>query len=296
MGVFCVCVVRDEADIIRHTLDAALGWAEGIYIVDNGSTDGTWELLQTYAERFPKVVLLERELGPYRHSLWGEIANRFLINASARDWWCRLDADEIYVDDPRDFLSRIPAREKIVWSLSIQYYFTDIDVAAYERNPTSYTKRWHPGRLRYYQANWSEPRFVRHVLGRRWEGAWPEGFYEMRSARKRIRLKHFQYRSPPQIQHRLRLRLSTGAKAFRHEKTEGWLTKGLTPADLVWPDAPASDEELWRSRIVRATALDRNDENNQPHVNPRLLPAMWGRPSLLRRAIGRISSLSKPFR
>jgi glycosyltransferase involved in cell wall biosynthesis len=292
MNIFCVCTVRDEVDVVGYCLDAALNWARAVYVCDNGSTDGTWELLQDYARRFPQIVLVERELGPYRNSLRGEMANRFLAEARAGDWWCRLDADEIYVDEPREFLARVPAAEKIVWSVSIHYYFTDVDLAAYERDPALYREQWKPKRPRFYQANWTEPRFVRHIPGVRWTDAWPEGFYEMRSARNRIRLRHFQYRSPPQIQHRLRLRLQSGDKAFRHEKSQGWLTKGLRPEDLVWPDPPRNEGELWRNRIVRASALDEDDGSGHLRVDPALLPSMWGRPSLWKRALGRFAALS----
>lgn len=284
MNIRCICLVRDEVDVLGHTLDGALRWAHTIYVIDNGSSDGSWELLQAYTKRYPQVVLVGRDYGGFRNSLRGEVVNSVIRDAKKGDWWCRLDADEIYVDNPREFLPRIAPPEKIVWSVSIQYYFTDVDLAAYERDPSEYVERWKPERLRFYQANWSEPRFVRHVPGMEWSDEWPRGFYQMRAARERIRLRHYQYRSPPQIEQRLRLRLQT-AKGFQHEKTQGWLVGGLRKEDLAFPDVAVTDPEPWRSRVIRAVALDQDDGKGEYRLDWALLPRMWGRESLLRRAL-----------
>jgi len=288
MNIHCLCIVRDEIDVLKHTLEAALEWARIIYVSDNGSTDGTWELLQDYGSRHPKIVLTERELGPYREAVWAEMANEFATEAREDDWWCRLDADEIYIDDPRQVLARVPPREKIVWSASVQYYFTDVDLAAYRRNPRRFTEEWDPSLLRHYSANWSEPRFVRHDPGVDWSGTWPENFYQLRSARRRIRLRHYQYRSPPQIQRRMSLRLRSPEKMFRHEKTKGWLTGGLSQEDLVWPNTTQAEEDLWRTRIVRADALDYDDGESALRIDQKRLPRMWGRPTFIQKAVGRI--------
>ena len=42
-------IVKNEFDIIRSVLSAAEEWANKIYIVDNGSTDGTWEAILSMA-------------------------------------------------------------------------------------------------------------------------------------------------------------------------------------------------------------------------------------------------------
>jgi len=285
LNIFCLCLIRDEVDIIEHTLDAALDWARAIFICDNGSTDGTWEILQDYSRRHPQVVLAEREMGVYSHSLWGRLANEHLSEATNGDWWCRLDADEIYIDDPRAFLARIAPCYQVVFSASVHYYFTDRDLASYERDAVPYTEQWSPDQLRYYLTNWSEERFVRHVPGVRWEGGWPAGFWQMWSARKRIRLRHFQYRSPPQIQRRLQTRLTNNEGFFVHERKDEWIPRGLRQEDLMWPGQPPTVQDLWRTRIVKADALhfDAGDDGHV-RVDAKLLPAMWGHRPLVKRA------------
>ncbi len=285
MKIHCLCLVRDEADILGHTLDAALAWAHGIYVLDNGSTDGTWELLQDYARRYPQVVLVGREYGPYRTALWGQIANQFTGDAEPGDWWCRLDADELYVDDPREFLASIEPHDQLVFATSIHYYFTDIDLAAYEQDPSRYVDEWQPERMRFYLANWSEPRFVRHTPGVRWTDEWPPGVWEMRPAPKRIRLRHFQYRSPPQIERRIHTRTTrTQRGRFLHEKTNLWIPIGLREADLAFPGI-ATDGEVWRTRVVRAEALDRDDGSGAFRIKEELLPPLWTGPARARQSL-----------
>ena len=45
--IHCIMLTKNEADVIACCLQAALKWADFIYIYDNYSTDGTWEILQS---------------------------------------------------------------------------------------------------------------------------------------------------------------------------------------------------------------------------------------------------------
>lgn len=290
MKIHCICVLRDEADVVRHTLDAATGWAHAIYVLDNGSTDGTWELLQEYAARSPQVVLVGREFGHFRNALRGRVANAVRASASEGDWWCRLDADEIYVDDPRALLARVGSRYQIVNSLSIDYLFTDEDLVAYEADPGAYTERWEPGRQRHYLAYWSEPRFIRHFPSREWVGAWPSGWKSMRVAPERVRIRHYQYRSPPQIDRRLGTRVSnTEAGAFPHEKAPVWNPTGRL-SDLLFRGGGVGGEP-WRTRVVRASALHRDTGEDDYRIEwDRLPPLRVGRP-LAQRVVERVRRL-----
>lgn len=56
MRIYSLCLVKDEADIIEYTLSRAAEWSHRIFVMDNGSTDGTWELVQRLARRLPGIV------------------------------------------------------------------------------------------------------------------------------------------------------------------------------------------------------------------------------------------------
>jgi glycosyltransferase involved in cell wall biosynthesis len=293
MRVHCICVVRDEADILPFTLDSALRWAESIYVLDNGSTDGTWEILQDYAHRDPRLVLAGRDEGIFRNGMRGEVANRFLHRAADGDWWCRLDADELYVGDPREVLNRTPAEFGLVYKASIEYFFTDVDLATYEADPTAYVATWAPERLRFYRAWWSEIRFVRHKPGVCWDGAWPKGVKNLRGSPERVLVRHYQYRNPAQIERRLRDRIDrTEERAFRHEKVTEWNPLG-TEADLVFPRIASPGQPLWRSRVYRAGALHRDDGDGLYEIDWEVLPPVQPGRTRLARLVDRAKTLRK---
>ena len=53
MKIHGLCVVKNEADIIEQTLRSAATWCDWIYVLDNGSSDGTWEKVQRLARGLP---------------------------------------------------------------------------------------------------------------------------------------------------------------------------------------------------------------------------------------------------
>jgi hypothetical protein len=296
VNIHCICLVRDEVDILPHTLRAALDWADTIYACDNGSTDGTWELLQDFARDHPQVVLAGRNFEVYRNSMVADVANRFLANAGGGDWWCRLDADEIYAEDPRGFLRGLGNRVHAVEAVIVNYYFTEIELAAYDADPTSYLAEWTPSRPRHYLSNWSELRFVRHQPGVLWDDRWPRGIWDLRPAPQRILMRHYEYRSPPQIQRRIYNRVArTEPASFSHEKMKRWVPLGLEDGDLAFPGLDGTDHDLWRSRVVRSAALSRDDGNRPLEIDWDLLPPPWKPHPIRRRAQRYLKSLVGRF-
>ena len=56
MKIHGLMVIRDEDDIIAESLASLLEWIDGIYILDMGSTDMTWEIVNDIAQREKRVV------------------------------------------------------------------------------------------------------------------------------------------------------------------------------------------------------------------------------------------------
>lgn len=234
MKIFASCVIKNEADIIEETLKAASTWADRIFVLDNGSTDGTWEKIQSLGNDI--IVPWKQDDKPFQESRRAEAFNAFRHEARNGDWWCRLDSDEFYVDDPRVFLAKIPRWQHIVWGISIEYYLTqqnlkEIDFSA----PTGEILP----KLHYYRAENSELRFFRHRDGLVWneDEGWPRHLGI--PARERIRYKHYKYRSPQQIQQRTRTRLESIAKGFaarEHWQIPRWEDQISSVEDLDFDD------------------------------------------------------------
>jgi glycosyltransferase involved in cell wall biosynthesis len=254
-------MVKNESDIITQTLKHAAKWSDFIYVYDNGSTDGTWERVINFAKENKQIIPYKQESKPYAESLRSEAFNHYRGNSSDGDWWCQLDADEIYIDDPRLFLSKVPRKYEIVWAASFEYYFTDKDLDLYKQSPSLYADDvLIEDKCRYYVNNWSEPRFFKYKKKLIWEqnlvnnvGRMPDGVNI--SYTERIRLRHYQYRSPQQIQKRLDTRIQAMQDGiFLHEMRKDWKEKIENNNDAT--NFSYDKEYLpqsWEERVVEAS-------------------------------------------
>jgi hypothetical protein len=89
-----ISMVRNEADVVQLSVlhHLAIG-CDNVFVVDNGSTDGTMSVLRRLAHAYP--VLWTRDEGPYRQS---EVMTA-LAQDAARDgaeWVVPFDADEFW--------------------------------------------------------------------------------------------------------------------------------------------------------------------------------------------------------
>jgi len=214
--IFGLCLVKNEEDIVGESFTKALRWCDRIFVFDTGSEDRTWETVLELSKKYPGIVPYKKETRAFRDELRGEVFNHYRQCAQQGDWWCRLDADEIYIDDPASFLRNLKKTDQVVYSLSHQYYFTGKELEDYQEDKKGFLGTEAEKRLRHYRCNHSEIRFFRHRSRLVWQGgSWPRHLGLV--SRKRIRLKHLQYRSPEQIQKRLETRkvaIEQGYKIF----------------------------------------------------------------------------------
>lgn len=242
MKIFGNCLVKNEADMIVETLTHAARWCDRMFVFDNGSTDGTWEKVLDLARREPRVVPFKSAAVPYRDSLRMETFNRYRHECADGDWWCKLDADELYYDDPREFLAAVPHRHHVVWGVNFQFYFTDEDAARWEKNPQFYPPHAPAEQaLRHYRCDYSEVRFFRYRPGLVWNtGSAPRHLGVVHP--RRIRFKHYQYRSPEQINLRLKTRqqaMAEGCGTFQGYNNEtDWRQKVVPAATCHSMDRP----------------------------------------------------------
>lgn len=253
MRIFGNCLVKNEADIIEESLGKAAGWCDRIFVFDNGSTDGTWEKVLRLARREPRVVPFKQDAVPYRDSLRLDTFNHYRAECTDGDWWCKLDADELYYDNPRQFLEAVPRRHHVVWGVNFQFYFTDEDAARWEKDPTSFPPHAPAEQaLRYYRCEYSEVRFFRYRPGLVWnQGSAPRHLGVVHP--RRIRFQHYQYRSPAQINLRLKTRqqaIASGCGTF-----QGYC-----------------DETDWRQKVVPRATCHSLDDPNPLQIEEALLP------------------------
>jgi len=229
--IHAICVVKNEVDIIAACLRSAEQWADRIIVYDNKSDDGTWEVVKGLANA--RIIPWKQDGKVFQESIRAEVFNNFKAQASPGDWWCRLDADEFYVEDPKIFLARVPWPYHVVWGIAAEFYLTEADLGKGFLAPIENRLE----ALRYYRVENSEPRFFRHRKGLRWpmNTGWPVHMGPV--WRERILYKHYKYRSAEQTQKRLDTRREAVARGF-----PGW-DHAIAPS--------------WRDKIQESSSLKR---------------------------------------
>lgn len=227
MKLNAICIIKNEADIILETLNNALRFCDNIYVFDNGSTDGSWELICEKAMNDKRVVIAVHTDETYRNQFRNRVYNMFHHHFLESDWWYILDADEILTEDPRPMLVKAMQRGKNqmrVWQA--QFYFTNVDLDVYDQENKALTVS---ERRRYYRINWREPRFFRNSPSEKW----PENIsgkvppFCQKLYRPSPICRHYAERTPEQIKIRREIRLNN-PYSFLHVKNKSdddWLKR-----------------------------------------------------------------------
>jgi len=297
--IHSICMVKNESDIIAQTLKYASKWSDYIYVYDNGSTDGTWEKVVNLSKEYAQIIPYKQDNQPFADSLRSEPFNYYRTNSSNGDWWCKLDADEIYIDNPREFLCKIPKQYELVWSASFEYYFTDKDLVVYNQQPSLYSDDIPvEDKCRYYINDWSEPRFFRYKKSLVWEKSLVRSEAPMPSGigasyTKRIKLKHFQYRSPQQIQKRLDTRIEAMQNGvFLHEKRKDWKKKLENNENNNNVINFSFDKDYlpqsWEERVVDASKFLYDSRDGNYVIDEEALPKIPIPPSIYSKFISKI--------
>ncbi|NDL62324.1 glycosyltransferase family 2 protein [Acerihabitans arboris] len=278
MKIFAICMVKDEVDILQRSLESALKWADKIVLIDHNSTDGTWELINEKFRYWDKIEVFGQVTDDFQDGLRSRAYNKYKNLIEEGDWLCRLDSDEFYIDSPRDFLAKVDKYYDVVHCASFQYYFTESDVVAYNNNPDLYKNGACVDTLKYFACNSSEARFVRN-RNTKWNDfmLWPQARFPHLIWKNHIRLKHFQYRYPEQIQHRLDLRSAKVAgNQFSHEIRDDWNQRIDSRQRINRAQSRNRTNQHWDERIVNSSKLLFDDGMNGYIVNTDLLDPIRG--------------------
>lgn len=214
-NLYAICIVKNEADIVTFTLTHASRFCKAIFVLDNGSTDGTWERIITLGNHNQKIIPFGKKICRYGVGLRGYVYNRVCRQFKPDDWLLILDSDEFLENDPKpdiDFCERHAF--ELIFTLQAQFYITprDVDkqwcqnghdaIDSFEVLPA------------HFQINWSEPRLFKYSSLLTWSDmdeqgnptqiSYPAGLGQ-RSPKKLVN-RHYQYRSLPQMKQRLALR------------------------------------------------------------------------------------------
>lgn len=246
MKLYAICLVKNEDDIIAQTLTYATRHCDKIFVIDNGSTDTTWDLVRDLSQRDPRIIPFEQTHLPYNDALRARVYNQVHQELDEDDWWMILDSDEFMAENPKELIEKANRdAADIIRSWIIQFYFTEKDLAEWEGERDSRDKPIFE-RRRHYLINWQESRLFRNQRGPAWDVAInsnvPNGL--KRVWRRRILNRHYQFRDPEQIEKRLQLRF--GHPMFHaHVKSADWRASIMDSRKLNYH----RDGEPWQFRL-----------------------------------------------
>lgn len=141
MSVAALMLVKDEEDIIRATLDNLSYHVDHVYVLDNMSTDSTWDILLEYQREAGEDFLTldsDLEIGYWQAKKTTRLARRAM--ADGHSWVLPCDADECWyvsADISRPiarFLEGLAPDVHIIWAELYNHLPSDKDDPE-ERNP-----------------------------------------------------------------------------------------------------------------------------------------------------------------
>ena len=204
-------VLRDEGDVVRESLTHLLTWIDALYVQDTGSTDDTWDVVNEFAAKDPRVVPFGREPIVFTDNVRSVMFDRYRDRFDPGDWVLKVDADEFHhVPPPRFVRERLRAGDTAV---HLQWYYfrlTAAEVADYESGRVDVLEdRRRPvaERRRFYKVSrYTEPRMFKYRRSMRWAERSSFPFNAGFVARERMPIRHYPHRDPLQMQRRFRLR------------------------------------------------------------------------------------------
>jgi Glycosyl transferase family 2 len=155
--VIGVTMVRDEIDIIASTLHHIAGEVDHIVVADNGSTDGTRDILSDLANDLPLTIIDDPDPAYYQSRKMTNLGN--MAHEQGARWIIPFDADELWLSDGRVGTDLMSLDESIrVHDVALYNHFpSSIDPAGTnpfitirwrQRKPATLPKiavRWTPG-------------------------------------------------------------------------------------------------------------------------------------------------------
>lgn len=153
MRIYGITRVKDEADVIRATIEHMLGQVDNLIVQDNNSSDGTWEILHELVEQHGTnrlVVFFDPEVAYYQAGAMTHLAS--VARGWGAEWIVPFDADELWVaaggGTVRDWLEHMDPEVAIVEADLYDHVVTAEDDRE-ERDPTWRIgfRRQHPAPL-----------------------------------------------------------------------------------------------------------------------------------------------------
>lgn len=103
LQIFGVCFVKNEDDIIADSVTHAAQFCDKVFIVDNASTDRTWDIVKGLD--LENVIPVCSKDFVFRDHLRLRFMETKKEELGLDNWWYMFDADEFLIQDPFDAIA-----------------------------------------------------------------------------------------------------------------------------------------------------------------------------------------------
>ncbi len=152
LKIQAIVTCYNEEDIVEHTIEYLVEQGIYVHIVDNWSTDGSWDIVQKYVQ-ISRFVTSEKFPvdGPSETYDWGNILRRVqeiaMNNSDNFDWFVHHDADEVR-EAPFESIAHL--RDGIIIADRCGFNAIDYTVINFVPIPDSYNGTQDITRYLYY--------------------------------------------------------------------------------------------------------------------------------------------------
>lgn len=201
MATFAVSMVKDEADVIAGTLLHMADEVDRLIVADNGSTDGTREILAELGDSLPLVVVDDPDPAYYQSEKMTRLAS--MAADAGATWVVPFDADELWLGEDRLSVVLAATDADIVTATLFNHFPTAVDPAGEDPFVTIQWRHRDPAPLPKVAFRWRDGAIIHqgnHGVTMPREGGTRPG----------LAVRHFPYRTVDQFIHKAR----NGAAAY----------------------------------------------------------------------------------
>lgn len=213
--VFGVCFVKNEEDIIADSVAYAAQFCDKIFVVDNASTDGTWDIVKGLDLK-NVVPVCSREF-VFRDYLRLRFMDTKKEELGFNNWWYIFDADEFLLEEPFEVIARAENEGADCIAIEmVNFYLTKDEVRNLQESGREETWR---DRKYYILYESGKVEFIKNTRYLDYGAYDIVPFGLTRECSRRLPIKHYPYRSLAQLKKRIYTRY--GNPEFESECRRG---------------------------------------------------------------------------
>lgn len=213
--LFGVCFVKNEDDIIGDSIAHAAQFCSKIFVIDNASTDRTWDIVNGL--KFKNLVPVCSKDFVFRDYLRLRFMETRKEELGLNNWWYIFDADEFLLDDPFDAIAFAEKEGADCIAVNvINFHLTEKEVRDAAENGRQETWR---DRKHYILYESGPVKFFKNTKYVDYNICDVMPFGITKECSQRLLMKHYPYRSLAQLKKRVYTRY--GNREFESECKRG---------------------------------------------------------------------------